>query len=597
MSKPINKPTQQITDWLTLFGSALEQGDFTAAVGLFAAESYWRDLIAFTWNIKTAEGQVNIEAMLTTTVAHTEPSGWRIEGEATSNGELTEGWFTFETVVARGKGHIRLKAGLCQTLLTSMQELKGFEEKKGRKRIPGIRHVASKNRKNWLALRQQEEAELGYNQQPYCVIIGGGQGGIALAARLRRLTVPTIIIEKNERAGDSWRNRYDSLCLHDQVWQNDLPYLPYPDDWPVFIPKDKMGDWLEVYTKIMELNYWCSTKCKGASYNEETGTWQVTVERKGEMVVLQPKQLVLATGMSGMPKMPDIPGAETFKGTLIHSSRYTTGLEFKTKQCVVLGSNNSAHDICADLWENDADVTMVQRSSTLVARSETLFLGSSYSEDSLEAGLSIEQVDMIAATTPYGLMHISGQQSSQFMQKQDADFYRRLTEAGFLLDFGDDASGLYMKYVRRGSGYYIDVGASVLIIQGEIKLRSRVSVARITADSVILTDGSELPADLIVCATGYGSMNGWAGLLISQDVADKVGQCWGLGSKTKYDPGPWEGELRNMWKPTQQPGLWFQGGNLQQSRFYSQHLSLQIKAHMAGISMPVYGMEKVHHLG
>jgi putative flavoprotein involved in K+ transport len=597
MKKPINNPTQQITDWLTLFGSTLEQRDFTAAVGLFAADSYWRDLIAFTWNIKTAEGQADIGAMLTTTVAHNEPSDWCIDGEAVSNGDLTEAWFTFETVVARGQGHIRLKEGLCHTLLTAMQELKGFEEKKGRKRVPGIQHVASKNRKNWLVLRQQEEAELGYNQQPYCVIIGGGQGGIALAARLRRLSVPTIIVEKNEQAGDSWRNRYDSLCLHDQVWQNDLPYLPYPDDWPVFIPKDKMGDWLEVYTKIMELNYWHSTECKGASYNEETGTWQVTVERKGEIVVLQPKQLVLATGMSGMPKMPDIPGANTFKGTLIHSSLYTTGREFKRKQCVVLGSNNSAHDICADLWENDADVTMVQRTSTLIARSETLFLGSSYSEDSLEAGLSMEQVDMIAATTPYGLMHISERQSSKAMQKQDADFYKRLTEAGFLIDFGDDASGLYMKYVRRGSGYYIDVGASDLIIQGEIKLRSSVSVARITADGVILTDGSELPADLIVCATGYGSMNGWAGRLISQDVADKVGQCWGLGSKTKYDPGPWEGELRNMWKPTQQPGLWFHGGNLQQSRFYSQHLSLQIKARMAGISTPVYGMEKVHHLG
>jgi hypothetical protein len=435
-------PTQQIIDWLTVFSSALDQGDFAAAAGLFAAESYWRDLVAFTWNIKTAEGQADIEAMLTATVAQTEPGGWRIEGEATTNGELTEAWFTFETAVARGKGHIRLKAGLCRTLLTAMQELKGFEEKKGRKRVAGTQHVVSKNRKNWFELRQQEEAELGYSQQPYCVIIGGGQGGIALAARLRRLAVPTIIIEKNERAGDSWRNRYHSLCLHDQVWQNDLPYLPYPDDWPVFIPKDKMGDWL------------------------------------------------------------------------------------------------------------------------------------------------------IAATTPYGLMHISGQQSSQAIQKQDADFYWRLTEAGFLLDFGDDGSGLGMKYMRRGSGYYIDVGASELIIQGEIKLRSRVSVA---ADSVILTDGSELPADLIVCATGYGSMNSWAGRLISQDVADKVGQCWGLGSKTKYDPGPWEGELRNMWKPTQQPSLWFHGGNLQQSRFYSQYLSLQIKARMEGVSTPVYGMEKVHH--
>ncbi len=88
------------------------------------------------------------------------------------------------------------------------------------------------------------------------MIIGGGQGGIALGARLRQLGVPTIIVEKNARPGDSWRNRYRTLVLHDPVWYDHLPYIPFPEHWPVFTPKDKMGDWLEMYAKVMELNYW-----------------------------------------------------------------------------------------------------------------------------------------------------------------------------------------------------------------------------------------------------------------------------------------------------------------------------------------------------
>ncbi len=180
--------------------------------------------------------------------------------------------------------------------------------------------------------------------------------------------------------------------------------------------------------------------------------------------------------------------------------------------------------------------------------------------------------------------------------EQDADFYKRLKQAGFMLDFGDDGSGLFMKYLRRGSGYYIDVGASELVAQGEIKLKSGVSIERINPRSVTLTNGTELPADLIVYATGFGSMNGWAARIISQEVADKVGKCWGMGSDTTKDPGPWEGELRNMWKPTQQEALWFHGGNLHQSRHYSLYLALQLKARKEGLETPVYGMEGVHHL-
>ena len=181
------------------------------------------------------------------------------------------------------------------------------------------------------------------------------------------------------------------------------------------------------------------------------------------------------------------------------------------------------------------------------------------------------------------------------MKEQDKEFYDGLEKAGFWLDWGDDESGLFMKYLRRGSGYYIDVGASQLIIDGEIKLK-RGQVTEIVEDGVILDSGEKIEADLIVFATGYNSMNGWVADLMGQDMADKVGKVWGLGSDTTKDPGPWEGEQRNMWKPTQQENLWFHGGNLHQSRHYSQFLALQIKARMEGIPTPVYGLQEVHHL-
>lgn len=604
MTEQVSHPTKQVSEWLSNFGTALEHGNLSAAAGMFADESYWRDLVTFTWNIKTMEGPDEIKAMLEARAADTQASNWQIEGEANEADGVTDAWITFETSVSRGEGHIRLMNGKCWTLLTAMKELKGYEEKKGSTRSQGVEHGAFKDRKSWLERKQQEEAELGYVQQPYCVIIGGGQGGIGLGARLKRLEVPTIIIEKNDRPGDSWRKRYKSLCLHDPVWYDHMPYLPFPEHWPIFSPKDKIGDWLETYTKIMELNYWSSSECTSASYDEKAQEWVVNVVRRGsngdsETVVLRPKQLILATGMSGRPNVPEFPGAGSFKGIQHHSSQHGAAEDYASKKCVVIGSNNSAHDICAALWEHGADVTMVQRSSTHVSRSDTLMelaLGDLYSERALAAGVTTHMADMIFASLPYRIMHTFQIPVYEEMARQDADFYERLEKAGFLHDWGDDSSGLFMKYLRRGSGYYIDVGASELIIDGSVKLKSGCEVDRITENSVVMSDGIELPADLIVYATGYGSMNGWAAKLISQEVADKVGKCWGLGSDTTKDPGPWEGEQRNMWKPTQQEALWFHGGNLHQSRHYSIYLSLQIKARMEGIPTPVYGLGPVHHL-
>lgn len=589
-----------VSRWLMAFGESLTGSDADAAAELFAEECFWRDLLSFTWNFRTMEGRADIAATLRATLIETAPHDWRLLGDAKTGDGVTEGWFLFETKAGHGKGHIRLKGDVCWTLLTTLQSLRGFEEKTGRNdnRELGVDHGVVRNRRTWLEGRRAEEQELGYTRQPYCLVVGGGQGGIGLAARLRRLEVPTIVVEKNARAGDSWRNRYRSLCLHDPVWYDHMPYIPFPDHWPVFSPKDKLGDWLEMYTKVMELDYWGSAECKKASFEEESETWDVTVEREGRPIHLRPSHLVIATGMSGVPLVPEFPGAEDFQGTICHSSAYQGGREHAGRRCVVVGSNNSAHDICADLWEWGADVTMIQRSPTIVARSESLMKFSwsrLYSEEAVRRGITTEIADLTVASTPYRLAPVWQSAIYAQIREHDAEFYEGLERAGFMCDLGEDGSGINTAYIRRGGGYYIDVGASQLIIDGRIALKSPVTVERIKAHSIVLSDGSEVPAELIVYATGYGPMNDWVSKLISRDVAETVGRCWGVGSGTKNDPGPWEGELRNMWKPTRQPGLWFHGGNLMQSRLYSLFLALQIKARLEGIPTPVHGLAPVYH--
>ena len=593
-------PSHRAAAWLTAFSDACAARDVARASGMFAATSYWRDLVAFTWNLKTVENPDGVADLLRATLDTTDPSGFRLTEDATEADGVTTAWFEFETAVGRGAGLLRLDAdGKAWTLLTSLEELKGHEEPMSERRPRGVDHGVHRGRQSWRERRESEAAELGYTRQPYAVIIGGGQGGIALGARLRQLGVDAIIIEKNERPGDSWRKRYKSLALHDPVWYDHLPYLDFPKNWPVFSPKDKIGDWLEMYARVMELNYWGSTTAESASYDEATGEWTVVVDRAGDQVVLRPRQLVLATGMSGKPNVPTIPGQDRFRGDQHHSSQHPGPDAYAGRKAVVIGSNNSAHDICAALWEAGADVTMVQRSSTHIIRSEPLMehgLGGLYSEQALANGITTWKADRIFASIPYRILHEFQKPVYDKVRELDADFYDRLERAGFWLDWGDDGSGLFMKYLRRGSGYYIDVGASELVADGSIRL-AHGAVRELTETSVVLEDGTELEADVVVYATGYGSMNGWAADLISPEVAAKVGKCWGLGSDTTKDPGPWEGEQRNMWKPTQQEALWFHGGNLHQSRHYSLYLALQLKARQEGIPTPVYGLQEVHHTG
>lgn len=592
-SKPaVAQPTANATvhEWVAAFAAALAAGDADGAAALFLADGYWRDLVSFTWTLKTVKGRAQIRAMLDATLDNVTPNSWSVTEIVGEQDGVVTAWLAYETAAMRGVALIRLRDGLCWTLLTAAKELKGHEETIASNRPRGA-PVELSSGPNWSARRIEQSATLGTEIDPYVLIVGGGQGGLALAARLKQLRVPTLVVDKHARSGDQWRSRYESLCLHDPVWYDHLPYMPFPDSWPIYTPKDKIAQWLEAYETAMELDVWHSATCEKATFDEASGTWNVEVVRNGEPRQVRCTQLVIATGASGFPHVPTFPGQDRYQGKIVHSSAHPGGRAWRGKRAVVIGSNNSAHDICADLFLHGADVTMVQRSSTLVAKASTMMefaLRDLYSEEAVRAGIDTDKADLILGSFPVEVLTELQKGLFERIRAHDADFYRALEDAGFLLDFGEDGSGLLVKYLRRGGGYYIDVGASAMIADGRIKLRSGVGVERFTEDAVVLTDGSILPADLVIMATGYGTMSDWAAKLVSPEVAEKIGPCWGIGSGTTKDPGPWEGELRNMWKPTAQHGLWFHGGNLHYSRHYSRYLALQLKARREGIATPVY---------
>jgi putative flavoprotein involved in K+ transport len=576
--------------WLADLERALDARDIPAALELFVEDCYWRDFLSLTWNIKTTEGKPAIAAMLEATLERASPTEWTIE-KVNQTAAVSEAWFAFRTQAGRGQGIFRLEGGRCRTILTTLQSLDGFEEPLRSARPLGTTHRATRGRQNWTEKLAADQAALGVSAQPYCLIIGGGQGGIMLGARLKQLGVPTIIAEKNDKAGDSWRNRYRSLVLHDPVWYDHLPYLPFPDNWPVFTPKDKMGDWLESYVKLLELNYWGSTEVKSARFDPGRKRWIVDLVRQGRSITIEPTQLVFATGAYGPANWIELPGTKVFRGEILHSSSYTDAARYKGKNCVVIGAASSGHDVALDLWEAGANVTMVQRTPTTVVRSDTLMemAFDIYSEQAAADGIDVETADMIAMATPFALQPPLQRALYEKIKARDAEFYDKLRATGFRLDFGPDETGLMMKAYRTGSGYYIDVGCSQLIIDGEIKVKSGVDIERLTERGICFSDGTEIDADIVIQATGFQSLHETIAQIVSREVGDRIGKCWGLGSGTRNDPGPWHGEPRNMYKPVAHENMWIQGGNLALSRFFSKFVALQIKARMEGIETPVYG--------
>ncbi len=567
--------------WLGRFQAAMDARDEAAIAALFAAECHWRDILAFTWNLRTASGADAIAERLAGRLAAAQPRGVALAARRTpprrvtrAGTEAIEVIFTFETVVGPCNGVVRLVSENGETrawtLMTALDEIRGHEDPANGTRWQNVDWKRNFGGENWLDRRKKAVAYA--DRDPAVLVVGASQSGMTIAARLSLLGVDTLVVDKDARIGDSWRKRYHALTLHNETRVNHLPYMPFPRSWPVFIPKDMLANWFELYAEAMEINTWTGTELTGGSWDEAAQCWDVTLKRAdGSERRMRPRHIVMANGVSSIPIMPDLPGLKEFKGAVRHSGAVGSGLDWAGKRALVLGTGTSGHDVAQDLAVSGAaEVTLIQRRPTLVVSlKEAQAPYALYDED-----IPFEDKDLLATSFPFPIYRRAHQRMTRMNEHADKALLDGLKEKGFRLTSGPDGTGWQIMYQQRGGGYYFDAGCSQMIIDGKVGLIQFDDIDRFGPEGAIMKDGTTKPADLIVLATGYEGQAAAARRLFGDAVADRVGKVWGWDE---------EGELHGMWRPTGQPGLWFHAGGLAQCRIFSKVLALQIKARELGL--------------
>jgi cation diffusion facilitator CzcD-associated flavoprotein CzcO len=569
-----------VASWLGAFEDALGNTDTAALASLFEADGHWRDLVAFTWHLSPFAGAADIAAGLANAQPSIKASGFAIDPNRTPprrakrlGRDVIEAFFAFETDLGRGNGVVRLlddTNARAWNFLTTLEELKGHEEHLGPRRPSGEAYSRNFGGENWLDQRNRSRAY--EDREPTVLVVGGGQAGLGIAARLGQLDIDTLIVDRLPRIGDCWRLRYHSLALHNEIHANHLPYMPFPQNWPKYIPKDMLGNWFEFYADAMSINFWTSTEFVDGAYDDKEKCWSATVRRSdGTERTFRPRHVVFANGVSGIPKVPDLPGLKEFKGDVLHSHSFTDGSGWHGKKALVLGTGNSGHDVAQDLHSHGVETTIIQRGSGTVVSIDP---SAKMNYAMYEEGPPLEDCDFLASMATYPLVVHGYQLAVERMVELDKDIIEGLKAKGFKYDIGHDKTGHQMKYRRRGGGYYLDAGCSGLIIDGEISLMQFDTIETFVEDGALLTDGTIVPADLFVLATGYYAQQELVRRLLGDEIAERVGEIWGIDT---------EGEMGNMWKRTAQEGLWFMAGSLAQCRIYSKYLALQIKAVEEGI--------------
>lgn len=569
-----------VEQWLDKWNVALHSSSTASVAALFAQDSHWRDVLAFTWSLTPCEGPEAIAALMVAKQITTKARGFAIAEERTpprrvtrTGFEVIEGIFQYETEIGRGFGVVRLLASdpsKAFHLLTNLHELKGFEEKIGARRPTGAAYSRNFGGTNWKD--QRIAAERYDDREPTALVVGGGQAGITVAAALNHLGVDTLVIDRLPRVGDCWRTRYHSLALHNPIEFNHLPYMPFPPNWPTYLPKDMLADWFEAYVMAMEINFWTSTELKRASYDETSGRWTAVLRNPvdGSERSVKPKHLLFANGLVGEPNMPDLPGLKDFKGDLMHTAAFSNGANWRGKKALVVGTGSSGHDIAQDLHANGVQTTIVQRGPTMalsISPAAKLTYG-------IYDGVPLEDGDLFVAANTLPILKRNLKTITARMVELDRKLIEGLRARGFKWHDGEDHLGHNMMIRTRYGGYNLDAGCSELIVKGEVGVLQYEDIERFVANGARLKDGTVKPADLIVLGTGFVEQAVVVKRILGEAMAKKIGPVWGLAP---------DGEMNNMWRRTAQKGLWFVGGSFANCRIYSRVVALQVKAVEEGL--------------
>lgn len=565
-------------NWLEHFTTALVNGDAAALRDILAANVSWRDFMAFSWDFDHALDRDETAERLATLAKERSAENFAVSAEQRPflDKDVVNGFFDFTTDDRLDRGYVRLtpdgSGWVAEVLQTQVVHLRDFPERTRHHRAEGKVYGIVPNRTRWSDDRHREAAF--EDTDPAVLILGAGHNGLSLAARLGVLDVPTLVIDKRERVGDAWRKRYASLALHSTVYGDHLPYLPLPVSWPAHTPRDKFADWLETYVKSLDLNVWTSSTFIGGHYDEDEQRWTVHIQREdGSVRTMHPRHFIVAGGFFGPPRIPEIPGLESFQGLHVHSDEFQDGANFAGKKALVIGSGVSGHELAHDLWEHGADVTMVQRSSTYVVTYDSYhkYWSTLFTEDMT---LDPDFADQMAYALPRERTRAVNQRLVKLAAEDDRELLDALQGQGFQLNWGPDGAGIIGARMSGKDSYQIDIGASQLIADGRVQLKQGVEVAEIRdGHTVVFTDRTTMHADLIVFATGYQQF--WDHIKPTLGAAaHKIDEAYQGSADVEYE---------STWRRTAQPGLWFATGFIRMARFYSRFTALMIKAIEEGI--------------
>ncbi len=578
------KPLEYAQSWLDAFSEALKTGDVSVLDELFLEKSYWRDLLSLTWDTQQFWGLASFDDELLRCARRVSISNLQIDPLRTAprivgqaGFESLEFFFEFDTAAGRNKGFAILvhdgsaKLGFrARQLATQLVALTCAPEPQARHAMQG--HDPAYPGQTWGEHLADKSSFR--DRDPDVLIVGGGHSGLSAGARFERMGVSYLIVDKHKEAGDVWRTRYEALALHTHTAANDLPYISLPEHWGSYTPKDQWADWLKSYVKLMNLNYWSSTEFLGGIFNQTTGCWTVRLRlADGSIRSMMPKHIVMAVGGVGsQPRIPAFPGLKSFEGEVIHSTAYKSGTAYNGKNVMVVGTSTSGHDIALDLYRKGAKVTMLQRGAACVVNISEV---DRLSADFLNGKMSKDEADQRrSANAILPLLIERTQALTVITEREHAELYAGLRKAGMKLTIGHDKTGWLMKLFRDLAGYYINVGCSDVIAAGGIKIVQSDEVVQFAPGGAQLTDGSVLPLDAIILATGFLNVSADIRELFGEEVAQKVGHIGGVGA---------DGEPRNLCRPTGQAHLWMIVGGIIDARKSSPLLAFQIKAQMEGL--------------
>jgi putative flavoprotein involved in K+ transport len=571
-----------IVSWLEKFEQAISSRDAVLFNSLFIERSYWRDLVAFTWNFRQVHGRDALSQLMWSVADEITPKNFRLSPNRPapslipqSDDGMMEAFIEFETAAGTGDGYVQfvpddaspagVGAHILLTRLTSLDAVPSVWPPSGRFEV---QHAGSR----WSEFH--EELHSYEDRDPEVLIVGGGQFGVQAAANLAHLGFDALVVDKKARVGDAWRTRYESLVLHAPVGMHHFSFMRFPESYPEYPPKDKFAEWFEAYVSSLDLAFWTSTEFLRGSYDEQAKLWTADLRLSdGSIRQLHPRHLIIATGSAEIPRVPALPGLDEFEGDVRHVAEFRSGTEYEGQNVLVVGVGTSAHDAALDIVTyGHGQATMLQRSPVIIVNLPTANL--QYG-DFNDRSVPTDLVDIRAmATLIYPLMLEKLREVTIHGNQLDSELHKGLKAAGLRLTDGEDGTGWHMRFFKTGGGYYINVGASEAIIAGQIKIRQFSDIERFVKNGVLLKSGEVLPFDAVILATGYEDPQVGIERYFGKDIADRVGKVVG------FDPG---GEFCVSSKPLPQEALWIMYGGIAHARWYAPLLAMQIGAELKGV--------------